>query len=303
MKNIFLLFIALISFTVVFAQKTELKYNLETGREYIQEMTTESKIQQHIMGMDMEINNTMVMEVGYKVVNQDGRYYDMEVRYISMLMDMETPYGRNSLNSETADANDPGSMMLARITNIPFEMRMRDDGKVTEIKNMDAIFNSLMEGMGDINNPEMMQLNAQLQQQFSEQALKSQVESFAKIYPDKPVAVGDQWESTMEMVSMMPMNVKNVYQFMGEKDGFYHIQGISEINSTDMPADASGMNMTMDMAGNQSFSFLIDKTTGWISEAAIIQDIGGDITAQNPMDGESFSFTMNMSSIVTIKGR
>lgn len=303
MKKTFMLLFAFLSFTAVIAQKTELKYNLETGREYIQEITTESKIQQHIMGMDMKIGNTMVMEIGYKVLNKDGRYYDMEVRYISMSMEMDTPYGSNSFTTKSADENDPGSMMLARITNVPFEMRMRDDGKVTEIKNMDAIFNSLMEGMGDINNPEMMQLNAQLQQQFSEQALKSQVESFAKIYPDKPVAVGDQWESTMEMVSMMPMNVKNVYQFMGEKDGLYHIQGISEINSTDMPADASGMNMTMDMAGNQSFSFLIDKGSGWLSHATIIQDIAGDITAQNPMDGESFNFTMNMSSTITIKGR
>jgi hypothetical protein len=303
MKNTFMLLFAFLSFTAVLAQKTELKYNLEPGKEYFQEITTESKIQQHIMGMDMEIGNTMVMEIGYKVLSKDGKYYDMEVRYISMSMDMDTPYGSNSFTTKSADESDPGSMMLARITNIPFEMRMRDDGKVTDIKNMDAIFNSLMEGMGDINNPEMMQLNAQLQQQFSEQALKSQVESFAKIYPDKPVAVGDQWESTMEMVSMMPMNVKNVYQFMGEKDGYYHVQGISEINSTDMPADASGMNMTMDMAGNQTFSFLIDKTTGWISKADIIQDITGDITAQNPMDGESFNFTMNMSSTITIKGR
>jgi len=180
MKKTFMLLFAFLSFTAVIAQKTELKYNLETGREYIQEITTESKIQQHIMGMDMKIGNTMVMEIGYKVLNKDGRYYDMEVRYISMSMEMDTPYGSNSFTTKSADENDPGSMMLARITNVPFEMRMRDDGKVTEIKNMDAIFNSLMEGMGDINNPEMMQLNAQLQQQFSEQALKSQVESLPR---------------------------------------------------------------------------------------------------------------------------
>ena len=70
-----------------------------------------------------------------------------------------------------------------------------------------------------------------------------------------------------------------------------------------MNAEASGMNMTMDMGGNQTFSFLIDKGTGWLSHATIIQDIAGDITAQNPMDGESFNFTMNMSSTITIKGR
>ncbi len=303
MKNIIVLLITCLSFTTVLAQKTELKYNLQTGREYIQEITTESKIQQHIMGMDMEIGNTMVMEIGYKILNKDGRYYDMEVRYISMSMEMDTPYGTNLLNTESADENDPGSMMMSKMMNIPFGMRMRDDGKVEEIKNLDALFSNLKEGMGDINDPQMMQLNAQLQQQFSEQAMKSQVESYAKIYPDEPVAVGDQWESTMEMVSMMPMTVNSVYQFMGEKDGLYHIQGLSEIKSTDMPAEASGMNMTMDMGGNQTFSFLIDKSTGWLSQATIIQDIAGDVTAQNPMDGESFSFTMNMSSTITIKGR
>jgi hypothetical protein len=187
-----------------------------------------------------------------------------------MLMDMETPYGVNSLNSASEDESDPGSMMLAKLINVPFRMTMRDDGKVTEIKNLDALFNNMMEGVGDINDPEMMQLSAQLQQQFSEQAMKSQVESYAKIFPEDPVAVGDQWETTMEMVSVMPLKVNTVYQFMGEKDGLYHIQGLSEIKSSDMPAEASGMNMTMDMGGNQTFSFLIDKSTGWISEATMI---------------------------------
>lgn len=303
MKNIFILLLPFIIFSAATAQKTELRYNLETGREYFQEVTTESKIQQHIMDMDMEINNTMVMVMGYKVLNKDGRYYDLEVRYVSMLMDMETPYGVNSLNSASEDESDPGSMMLAKLINVPFRMTMRDDGKVTEIKNLDALFNNMMEGVGDVNDPEMMQLSAQLQQQFSEQAMKSQVESYAKIFPEDPVAVGDQWETTMEMVSVMPLKVNTVYQFMGEKDGLYHIQGLSEIKSSDMPAEASGMNMTMDMGGNQTFSFLIDKSTGWISEATMIQDLAGDVTAQNPMDGESFNFTMSISSNITIEGR
>jgi hypothetical protein len=303
MRNIFILLLPFIIFSAATAQKTELRYNLETGKEYFQEVTTESKIQQHIMGMDMEINNTMVMVMGYKVLNKDGRYYDLEVRYVSMLMDMETPYGVNSLNSASEDESDPGSMMLAKLINVPFRMTMRDDGKVTEIKNLDALFNNMMEGVGDINDPEMMQLSAQLQQQFSEQAMKSQVESYAKIFPEDPVAVGDQWETTMEMVSVMPLKVNTVYQFMGEKDGLYHIQGLSEIKSSDMPAEASGMNMTMDMGGNQTFSFLIDKSTGWISEATMIQDLAGDVTAQNPMDGESFNFTMSISSNITIEGR
>jgi hypothetical protein len=303
MRNIFILLLPFIIFSAATAQKTELRYNLETGKEYFQEVTTESKIQQHIIGMDMEINNTMVMVMGYKVLNKDGRYYDLEVRYVSMLMYMETPYGVNSLNSASEDESDPGSMMLAKLINVPFRMTMRDDGKVTEIKNLDALFNNMMEGVGDINDPEMMQLSAQLQQQFSEQAMKSQVESYAKIFPEDPVAVGDQWETTMEMVSVMPLKVNTVYQFMGENDGLYHIQGLSEIKSSDMPAEASGMNMTMDMGGNQTFSFLIDKSTGWISEATMIQDLAGDVTAQNPMDGESFNFTMSISSNITIEGR
>lgn len=303
MKNIIIFFLTFIIISAVTAQKTELRYNLETGREYFQEITTESKIQQHIMGMDMEINNTMVMVMSYKVLNKDGRYYDLEVKYVSMSMDIDTPYGTNSLTTESADESDPGSMMLARLINIPFGMTMRDDGKVTEIKNLDSLFTNMMEGMGDINDPEMMQLSAQLQQQFSEQAMKSQVESYAKIYPEEPVAVGDQWESTMELVSVMPLKVNTVYQYMGEKDGLYHIQGLSEIKSTDMPAEASGMNMTMNMGGNQTFSFLIDKSSGWISEATMIQDLAGDVTAQNPMDGESFDFTMSISSNITIEGR
>ena len=303
MKKSFMLLFVFLSFTAVIAQKTELKYNLETGREYFQEVITESKVQQHIMGMDMEISNTITMTLGYKVTAKDGRYYDMDIRYVSMAMEMETPYGSNIISNEKADENDPGSMMLARVMDVPFEVRMRDDGKVTEIKNIDVLIQKMMEDMGDVTDPMMMQIGAQLQQQFGENAMTSQIESYSRIFPDGPVAVGDQWQASMEMVSMMPLNIQTVYQFMGEKDGFYHIQGLSEISSSDLPDDASGMNMSMDMVGNQTFSALIDKATGWISQATLIQDLEGEVSAQNPMDGESINFTMIISSSATVKGR
>jgi len=303
MKNTFMLLFAFLSFTAVIAQKTELRFNLETGREYFQEVITESKIRQYIMGMDMEINNTIGTTLGYKVTAKDGRYYDVEVRYVSMSMEMETPYGTNSISSESTDEKDPGSKMLAKVMDVPFQVRMRDDGKVTEVKNADVLVNKIMEGMGDLVDPMMMQIGAQLQQQFGEEAMTSQIESYSRIFPKDPVAVGDQWQTSMTMASMMPMNINTVYQFLGERDGFYHIQGLSEISSSEIPDDASGMNMSIDMGGNQTYSALIDKATGWISEASLIQDLSGVITAQNPMDGESFEFTMSITSNITIKGR
>lgn len=303
MKNIITPIIVFLSFTAVFAQKTQLKYNLETGKEYFQEVTNESRIQQHIMGMDMKIGNKLVMESGYKVLNKDNRYYDIEVRYISMSMEMETPYGTNRINTKSADENDPGSAMLARVMDVPFMVRMRDDGKVSEIKDIDALVNKMMEGMGDVSDPVMMQVAAQLQQQFGEGAVKSQIESYFRIFPEGPVTVGEQWQTSTEIVSMMPLNINTVYQFMGERGGFYHIQGLSEISSSEMPVDASGMDMSMDMGGNQTYSALIHKTTGWISEANLIQDMSGVVTAQNPMNGETFEFSMSVTSNITIKGR
>ncbi|TVQ88902.1 MAG: hypothetical protein EA393_07975 [Bacteroidetes bacterium] len=302
MKKCIVLLLILISISA-FGQKTELRYNLEHGKEYFQEIATESKISQHIMGMDMEVSNKMSMKLGYKVVNKEGRYYDMEVRYLYMSMDMETPYGRNSISSEAVEENDPVARMLSRVINIPFEIRMRDDGKVDQIKNIQEILNKMMEDMADIADPMTIQIGAQLQQQFGESAMISQIENYSRIFPEGPVAKGDQWEKTMGLASMIPMNVNTVYQFMGDRDGFHHIQGLSEISSSDMSEDLSGMNMTMNMGGNQTYSALIDKDTGWISEGTVIQILSGDVFAQNPIDGESINFTMSISTNVTIKGR
>ena len=302
MKNSIVLLLILLSISA-FGQKTELRYNLEPGKEYFQEIQTESKISQHIMGMDMEVSNKMSMNLGYKVINKEGRYYDMEVRYLYMSMEMETPYGRNSISSDSDEENNPLARMLDRVINVPFGIRMRDDGKVTEIKNIDVILNNMMEDMADIADPMTMQIGAQLQQQFGESAVKSQIENYSRIFPEGPVAKGDQWEKTMGMSSMLPMNISTIYQFMGDRDGFHHIQGLSEITSSDMSEELSGMNMTMNMGGNQTFSALLDKGSGWIAEGTVIQHVSGDVYAQNPLDGESISFTMNISTNVTIKGR
>ena len=302
MKNSIVLLLVLLSISA-FGQKTELRYNLEPGKEYFQEIATESKISQHIMGMDMEVSNKMSMNLGYKVVNKEGRYYDMEVRYLYMSMEMETPYGRNSISSDSDEENNPAARMLARVINVPFGIRMRDDGKVTEIKNIDVILNKMMEDMSEIADPMTIQIGAQLQQQFGENAMISQIENYSRIFPEGPVAEGDQWEKTMGMASIMPMNVSTIYQFMGDRDGFHHIQGLSEITSSDMSEELSGMNMTMNMGGNQTFSALLDKSTGWIAEGTVIQHLSGDVFAQNPLDGESISFTMSISTNVTIKGR
>lgn len=142
MKTIITLILISFSFISGQSQSAELSLKLENGKEYKQVTNSKATIIQEFdgqkMDMGMTINGTMSFLV--KASNENG--YSMETKFEKLSMSMQLPHGTLEFCSEKNDDNDIFSKILGSMKNKTFEVTMSKLGKITEVKNVEALWES-----------------------------------------------------------------------------------------------------------------------------------------------------------------
>jgi hypothetical protein len=301
-------FLKIVFFSIILtscqAQKTELCLNLEKGKEYKQISDSKATIIQDINGQKMNMEMTVYGCMSYlvKAVNDDD--YEMEVKYESLSMSMKLPQGIMEFNSEKNDEQDIFSMMLAEMKDKPFQITMTKRGKITKVKDIESLFESAFSKFTGIPEDQMGQIKAQLKKAYGEEAFKGNIEMITAIYPNRPVVKGESWEINTKLESGMSADMTTTYKFTESNSNYYLIVGDSKIVTADKEAyiESNGMPVKYDMKGNMSSEIKVDKTSGWIIEAIINQDIQGDVYIKgNPQmpDGMKIPMIMKNDMIFT----
>lgn len=262
------------------AQNTELKLKLEKGKEYKQLMSSKSTITQDINGQKVNMDITIKGGMSYLVKIVNEKDYEMEVKYESLSMSMQFPQGTMTFSSENNDEKDILSMMLAAIKNKPFQIKMTRSGQITEVKNIDLLLESACSTFSDIPENQMAQIKAQLTKAYGEDAFKGNLEMVTAIYPEKPVAKEESWVIKTKLESGMSADITSTYKYTENNSDYYLIIGDSKIQTADKDAyiELNGMPVKYDMIGNMTSEIKVDKTSGWIIEAKIKQDIRGNVS-------------------------
>ncbi len=299
MKKISTLSILLIAFVFCHAQKSELVLKLEKDVEYIQSTNSEATIIQEINGqkinMVMTIRGTMSYLV--KTVNNDS--FDMDVAYKNLSMSMQLPQGLMEFSSEKKDERDIFSLILSKMKNKEFQVTMTKYGKISEIRNIEALFESAFRSLPEITEDQLTQIKTQLLKAYGEEAFKGNIEMVTAIYPNKKVKKGDEWVINTKLESGMSANMTTTYKFSDSAKEHYLIIGKSKIETADKDAyiQSNGMPMKFDLSGSMISNIKIDKKSGWIIEAKIDQDIQGDThIKENPQMPNGMKIPMVMKN-------
>lgn len=303
MRNIFNLILVSIILTTAQAQQTELKLNLEKGKEYKQITDSKATIIQDINGQKMNMGMTLKGSMSYlvKVVNEND--YEMEVKYDSLSMLMQLPQGTTmEFSSEKNDEQDVFSTILAEMKNKPFQITMTKNGKITEVKNIELLFESVFNKFSQIPENQIVQIKAQLMKAYGEDAFKGNLEMVTAIYPDKPVAKGETWEIKTKLESAMSADITSTYKYVESNSNYHLIVGDSKITTADKDAyiASNGVPMKYDLTGNMLSEIKVEKTSGWIIEAKINQNIQGDVYVKgSPQAPEGMKIPMVMKNDMT----
>jgi hypothetical protein len=299
--------VLLVVFFVAFslqAQKTKISLNLEKGKIYSQGMEANIIIEQDVQGQKFNIDMTTKGVMSYLVKEKNASDYDLEVRYKSMTMNMNLPQGNMEFSSEIDDVKDVMSTVLRELIDKPFEVKMSMEGKITEVKNIESLFDSVIDQFPEIPEEQKEQLKSQMKNAYGAKAFKGNIEMVSAIFPDKPVRIGEIWHVTTNLESGFAAVVDTDYKLLEINSDYYLIQGDSKIKTKDKDVyvQNNGMDVRYDLSGTLLSKIKVDKITGWIISADVDQKLDGNTyvkaNAQIP-DGMTIPMTIRNKMKIT----
>ncbi len=301
MKYLFNLFLMLIAAISCQGQKLKLVLHLTQGNTYNMVTTTTSAITQTINGQVSHIDVTVSGTTSFKVLSADDSLYYMEVTYKFLTMKMQLPEGPVNFDSEKRDPADLMSSMLGALIDKPFTATFTRSGKIRSVNNVERMISSVLDGFQEIQGVQKEELKAKFIQSFGSNAIKGSIEMSTAVFPEAPVAKNDTWNINTILQSTMKASVAMAYKLADATQVGYVIHGEGSITAIPAPPEAA---MNYNMKGTMISDIKADRTTGWITESKIKQNISGTVTIKAGVEvpgGVTFPMSMVSETVITDK--
>lgn len=300
MKKLFLLLVTAVTL-VSCSEKHELSLHLESGKTYLQKVTSVANVAQTVNGQNMEIQMTVSGEIANKVMSFADGIYTIEVSYKSLDMEMTSMMGQQKISSTSMDTADLMSSLLRAMIDAPFTLKMTEKGKIEEVSGLDAMLLSVLNNFPQLNDQMKEGLKAQLSDMFGAENIAKNLEMSTNFFPTEAVAIGDEWSNVTTMKTTVNLEVVNQYKLKEMTDEYYvlSIDGTLKTAGESTNASISEANLS----GTQLGEMKVNRKTGWVETASIAQNFSGNIKVQANMNNpEGMEIPMEFRSDNTIEG-
>jgi len=304
MKKTLLLALLLTS-VGTYAQKTQLRLNLQKDSTYYITCDIKMGIDQFIKGAHHTAKTTIKTTTAHKIVSINDSLYNIEVTYKNMSITFSTGDHEMEFSSEN-DTSNIFSKFLRLILNKPFNMVMNKKGNIIEIKGLDKIFTDQLD---DLSLPEQQkeQMAAQVKQSFGDDNLKNNLQAAFIIYPEQPVGVKDSWTNqTHYEIAIASTKTRNTYTLNSITTNNYEISAkaiISTDKATNFARSGTVYGRTFGIHGTYQYTIKINKATGWINEVQTVKHLEGTSELKhNLTDANSLVFPITIDGTTEVKG-
>jgi hypothetical protein len=266
--------------------KITLQYDFKQGEVLKQNMVINMDLVQKFMNQEMKVSITMGMKMTFEVKESRDSDYTLEVRYKELKVEAGMPgvnVGKITFDSNTADSvateTNLGPMFKA-IVDKPFETVMDKTGKVKSVKGLETCFENMINTFSD-SVPESFrqQTIGQFGSQFSEEAFKSQFEQTTGYLPDKPVGIGDSWNTKLETkASSFAITVDAKLTLKSVEDNVVNVDLDGTVATPEgYEQEIKGMKTKIALKGTYKGTLKLNRNTGWIVFSDMMMNINGDI--------------------------
>ncbi len=267
-----------------------LKFNLEKGKGYDYEMTM--NMDQEIMGqpIQMDMSTYYSMEVDAddgttKTISTSIDRFKMKTAAAGFNLEVDTD---NPVTStlDSSGKDDPFKMvskLFGAIKGKKFTMKVDAEGKISDITGFENMGQALVDSL-DLPAEEKDKMRQQFDKQFNGDQVRSQLERFWYIFPNKEVKIGDTWNRTMDLNGDMPGKYNSTYK-VTEIEG--DIVTLDE--KTKVDSEQEKMKLTGDITG----TIVVDSKLGLVVSAN--QDMN--------MKAEASGMSFDIKGKIKIKGK
>ena len=293
-------------------QGTTLQYHWSAGQE--ERYRTTQKTVATISGMPgadtQTVEQTMAQTTAMKViaVGADGSA-TIQQTFEAMRMEMTTPNGTIVFDSAVKEPpSDPMvAGMAAVLTGMVGEaitIVLKPDGEVVKVEGMGRIFERMSAKLpAEVTNSPMV---ASLKGALSDEGMRRTVEQSFGLFPDKPVATGETWTRTSEVVQPVigTINTLQTARLQAvETTGGSAMARIGIVvaikQSAEAPAAGAPMKITMGEAkGTGEITF--DVTKGRIQRTTMEMDMPMTMAMTTP-DGQFVSMQNSLHTSMVME--
>ena len=186
----------ILGLTVASAQ-IKLSFNPEKGKKYEYQTEVIQNIKQNLMGqevpMEMKISITCLMEIKDKTSQEaQVQFTYQDVAYIISSPMMKMEYDSKNPVENPSEIDKALERAFSNLINKQFLMVIAPDGSVKSVTAVDAVAENAA-NTSAANWQVDAQIAAQINQQFSGDAMKNMFEQSFKMYPANAVTAGDSW--------------------------------------------------------------------------------------------------------------
>ncbi|MGQ8338087.1 DUF6263 family protein [Sunxiuqinia sp. A32] len=292
-KTTLLLIIASLFFSFSTQAKTKklLRLNLEKGSVYEMIMDMNNDMDQEMMGQQIKMTQHMQMGASMTVLDVlPNNNFLISYNYTTMKMDMDAMGNKMSFDSNSQDTDNPAFDALKGITKIKLQMEITPLGKVENIEG----FDSFSEAFGANE-----QVKTMLKMFSDKESFKSTFGQTFNYFPEDKISVGDSWNASQKMEAFMNMDIDMHFEVTDIQEDDVTLKVNSDINSN-TSTEQNGMNMNIEMTGNQAGEMSINAKDGMLTSSNMIQDINMLMKMNNPQSNEDMEIPMKMNSTVKV---
>jgi hypothetical protein len=279
-------------------KKETLAFNLKKGATYSQTVESSIAVAQQMMGQSIRLDMTMRIEMDFFVKKARATQYDLEARYKSIRVNVISPTGALSFDSENAEASSVLTKLLTVLKEKPVQLKMSKQGKIIEAANFDDVLTSVT---GQSPQDEMML--AQFKSMLGGDALKQSFENSTAYFPNHPVAKGESWTQEVEQSIGMPIKIAATYTFLGSENGLWKIAYTATVATPDKESYINGVDMKTDLQGNASGEFKLDKKSGWTTEGNMTMTMKGDAHVKVEQLPDGINVNMEIETTAKVTGK
>jgi hypothetical protein len=286
--------------------KITLTLKLEKGATYDVELS--SKVSQSTTLLKSEISQNTATDLTARLaveeISETG-VMTIRVTYKSLKMELDNPSAKMSGDSATTKGVSPADKMCAALVGKSFTVDLDALGNVTKIGDVKELIDGVATTLAADWGQSKVLTVSQLTPLFNETALAQQFAAGLKIFPDRPVAVGEKWtiKSPAAAAGAFPVNSESTFTLREKNTNAVIASETRFASPKDHKSTVNGENTLVNVTGAGGGTIEVDLKTGMTWKTTSNSQLAGTLVISSP-DGktsETAHVVVKSSSTTNIK--
>ncbi len=279
MKKILLLpaLVVGISFCATAQKEYKLQYSFKKGDTY--EWSQSRSVKQHIAGQGFDQNSETIEKANALVkiteLTHTGAKFEMEYTKLST----SNTQASQQMDSEGDTTKNLPNKIMQAMKGRKFNFTLTKDGTIESIENVENLWAGLTAANG-FNEAQVVPLKQSLENSFSKNSIKTNLEAGMIKYPEHKIKVGLTWSTKNEIGTPIPLKTENVWTLESAEDPAAVVVGDGQIATTDTTKVITlpqGIKATTNFKGRRVAKSHVNINTGWPETCKVYAEQNGSM--------------------------